>query len=774
MSHTHDENASLIGTIVLSKYKVIKEIGRGGMGLVYLAEDIRLGREVALKELVLSRTIQGREREDIISRFQREARTTSTLNHPNIVTIFDVGEDSKRHFIAMEYLPGKTLKDYLDEGHNFLLEEILDILIQVASALDHAHSKGVIHRDIKPDNVKVLQDSVVKIMDFGIAGLESKNSNLTQDGTILGTIAYISPEQLYNSKNVSSKADMFSLGVMMFEIFTRKLPFDGDTVGSTIMKIMGEKPPKPSSINNRIPEKLEQVILKCLEKDPQNRFAKARDLIQELLAYKISLSNRELHEVILSEDIASSRISHQSNTYLSHFRMTAITTGNIKLGKYKLLYLEDDPIRQRIFGEIIKQEGLPFDWMLVDNIAEALQLLDKHDFDFLICDYMLKDGYANAILDKAQTIPTIVVTSTSSPQTIINLMKKGLVDYILKSNAVDEVRKIVKVIQERTGDQFLAQVDSELESKPFMSQSLPPVPQPIAVPVVKTPESEQQAYFQFIQILGKSGNSVGEFASPRWIFHNPQAENLLIADTQNSRVQILDKQGRSLQQITHEGMKAPCAVTADLEGNIFILDALDAHIRCFDPQGNFIQEFGGKGDALGKMASAFGLAIFNQHIYVTDPDGHKIHVFDLQGMIQAVISSQSGPGEFKSPSGICAGHNGIYILDHGLSQVRMLDQHHQEKLSFGKRGAGKGDFSIPKGIAVDEDDNIYVTEVLSHRIQVFDPHGEWICSFGKKGTQGGEFNNPECITTDQSGRVYILDRGNHRIQVFHFDANAGH
>ncbi len=178
------------------------------MGLVYLAEDIRLGREVALKELVLSRTIQGREREDIISRFQREARTTSTLNHPNIVTIFDVGEDSKRHFIAMEYLPGKTLKDYLDEGYNFLLEEILDILIQVASALDHAHSKGVIHRDIKPDNVKVLQDSVVKIMDFGIAGLESKNSNLTQDGTILGTIAYISPEQLYNSKNVSSKADI--------------------------------------------------------------------------------------------------------------------------------------------------------------------------------------------------------------------------------------------------------------------------------------------------------------------------------------------------------------------------------------------------------------------------------------------------------------------------------------------------------------------------------------------------------------------------------------
>jgi serine/threonine protein kinase len=763
MSSINDDNNSLIGSLVLSKYRIIKEIGRGGMGLVYLAEDIRLGREVALKELVLSRTIQGRDRDDIISRFQREARTTSTLNHPNIVTIFDVGEDNKRHFIAMEYLPGKTLKDYLDQGYNFALEEILDILIQVSSALDHAHSKGVIHRDIKPDNIKVLQDNIVKIMDFGIAGLESKNSNLTQDGTILGTIAYISPEQLYNSKNVSSRADIFSLGVMMFEIFTRKLPFDGDTVGSTIMKIMGESPVRPSSINKQIPDKLEQVILKCLEKNPNQRMASARDLIQELLAYKISLSNRELHDPILSDDIASSHKLQQNNTYMSAFRMTAITTGNIKLGKYKLLYLEDDPIRQRIFGEVIKQEGLPFDWMLVDTVAEALQLLDKHDFDFLICDYMLKDGYANPVLDKAQFIPTIVVTSTSNPQTIINLMKKGLVDYILKSNAVDEVKKIVKVIQERTGDQFLAQVEhGNLDVKQSFSKEVSPSPPPSA-------SINNQDYFKFVQVLGRSGASAGEFASPRWIFHCAYSDSLLIADTQNSRVQILDKQGHCLLQIVDEGMKAPCSVATDENGFIYVLDALDAQIRVFDSQGALIQSFGGKGNSPGKMTSAFGLALFNQLLYVTDPDGHRIHVFDLQGMIQAVISSDSGLGEFKSPSGICSGPNGVYILDHGLSQVRVLDQAHKQILCFGKRGAGKGDFSIPKGIAVDTSGNIYVTEVLSHRIQVFDAQGEWLFVFGKKGTGNGEFNNPESIAVDSSGNVFILDRGNHRIQVFIFD-----
>ena len=280
--------------IVLDKYEVLEEVGRGGMGLVYRAKDLRLGRTVALKELVISQAIIGQEKDELVARFKREAQTAANLNHPNIITVFDVGEENNRHFIAMEYLPGKTLKDYLDEGHTYSLEEILEILLQTSTGLEHAHSRGVVHRDIKPGNIKILEENVVKIMDFGIARIESSTSNLTQDGTMLGTLGYISPEQLHNSKGVDNRADIFSFGAMMYEIFTKSLPFDGGTVGSTILKIMTENPVPPRKINPNMPESLEKIIIKCLQKDPALRYQRFKEIVQELSLFKLMQNNPEL------------------------------------------------------------------------------------------------------------------------------------------------------------------------------------------------------------------------------------------------------------------------------------------------------------------------------------------------------------------------------------------------------------------------------------------------------------------------------------------------
>ncbi|MBC7473245.1 MAG: serine/threonine protein kinase, partial [Candidatus Sericytochromatia bacterium] len=264
--------------ISLEKYNILREIGKGGMGLVYLAIDLKLDRTVAIKELIIGSTVSGKDREDIISRFKREAQTAAKLSHPNIITIYDVGEEQQKHYIAMEYLPGKTLKDYFDEKFEFSLEEAIDILLQIASGLDHAHSKSIIHRDIKPENIKVLDNNVIKLMDFGIASIENKTSGLTQDGTLLGTIAYISPEQLYNSKNVDTRADIFSFGSLIYEMFTGRLPFDADTIGATIVKIMSENPKPPKQINPNIKSELEDIILRCLEKDPDKRYQKAKDV----------------------------------------------------------------------------------------------------------------------------------------------------------------------------------------------------------------------------------------------------------------------------------------------------------------------------------------------------------------------------------------------------------------------------------------------------------------------------------------------------------------
>ena len=743
------------GTIVLHKYRILEEIAKGGMGVIYLAEDIRLGRQVAIKELVLSRTIQGKERDDIISRFQREARTTSTLNHPNIVTIFDVGEDHKQHFIAMEYLPGRTLQDFLTENYNFMLEEIIDVFIQIASALDHAHSKGVIHRDIKPDNVKVLQDNVVKLMDFGIAGLENRSSNLTQDGTILGTIAYISPEQLYNTKNVTTRADLFSYGVMMYELFTHKLPFDGETVGATIMRIMAEQPEPPRNLNPRIPELIEKVILKCLEKDPHQRFETARQVVEELIAFRIGLSNRELREPVHEAGSTGKRTPQL--TGMTSFRMTSLHTASTRIGKFRLLHVEDDQMRLQLMLDYIKHAGLPYECHQADTVAGARQLLAQQVYDFIICDYMLKDGDSEPLLELVQDTPLIMVTSMTQPQTIIKLMKKGAVDYILKTTAIEEIRQIMAIIQEKTKGKELVSADGLHlpESLPAAAVTPVAVPAPPAGP----PALADASGVRFIRVLGKQGDKPGEFTSPRWIRVCPYTDTLQIADTQNSRVQILSPEGEFLRLVQHEDMKAPCAVTSAADGRIYVLDAGDAKVRVFDGEGRLERAIGGK----PAFKSAFGLALLpNQDLLVTDPEGHCIHLLGPDGTVKALFGQ-----DFKSPSGITHTDQ-VYVLDHGLSVVFKLDAQGQALFRFGKRGTAKGDFSIPKGIAVNDQGQIFVAEALSHRVQIFDPAGNWLTTFGKKGQGEGEFTNPESLACRPGGLIYVLDRGNHRIQVFKY------
>jgi serine/threonine protein kinase len=268
--------------LILDKYQILEEVGRGGMGLVYRAQDVRLGRIVALKELLIDEAITGEERNNIVSRFQREAQTAASLSHLNIVTIYDAGAENNRHFIAMEFLKGKNLKDYIIENHQFTLEQILDIFIQTADGLDHAHTMKIIHRDIKPANIQLIQRNIVKITDFGLAKSENISSSLTQDGTMFGTLGYISPEQLTNTKSVDSRADIFSFGAMMYEIVTRKLPFEGNNIGASIYNIINKAPEPVRDISPEIPEELEKIIMKCLQKDPDLRFQNSAEIVNEL------------------------------------------------------------------------------------------------------------------------------------------------------------------------------------------------------------------------------------------------------------------------------------------------------------------------------------------------------------------------------------------------------------------------------------------------------------------------------------------------------------
>ena len=265
-----------MGRVLDDRYDFVRKLGSGGMADVYLANDRLLGRQVAVK--VLSSRFA--HDEQFVERFRREASSAASLNHPNIVQIYDRGEAEGTYYIAMEYLEGRSLKEIIVEHAPLSPDFLTSISVQILEALRAAHSRDVIHRDIKPQNIIVDNDGRVKVTDFGIARAGSV-STMTEAGSVLGTAHYLSPEQA-QGQPVEAASDLYSLGVVMYEMATGKLPFDGDSPVSIAMQHVHAQPVPPRSIAPKIPENLEALILRSLGKLPTERYLTAQAMLDDL------------------------------------------------------------------------------------------------------------------------------------------------------------------------------------------------------------------------------------------------------------------------------------------------------------------------------------------------------------------------------------------------------------------------------------------------------------------------------------------------------------
>src|SRR6266581_4867882 len=377
-----DQADSIVGKQI-SHYQVVSRIGRGGMGEVFLAHDTSLGRKVALK-LLRSDFTRNEER---LRRFQQEARAASALNHPNILTIYEIGHDGSLHFMATEYVEGETLRQHLSRAR-LTVGQTLDVAIQVASALAAAHQAGIIHRDIKPENIMVRTDGNVKVLDFGLAKLtDPKTIDTaaptlpqveTAPGVVMGTFSYMSPEQA-RGLAVDTRTDIWSLGVMIYEMAAGRQPFEGETASDVMSLILQKDPPPLAYSWPEVPAELERIVRKALRKDKEERYQTIKDLLIDLrnlrkeleLSAEMERSAPPISARAMSGGQSAAATAHSASSaeYIvkeikQHKRVAALILGTIIVAAIVFSLLSrlspatiDAPPRNATFTQLTDQSG---------------------------------------------------------------------------------------------------------------------------------------------------------------------------------------------------------------------------------------------------------------------------------------------------------------------------------------------------------------------------------------------------------------------------------
>ncbi len=364
----------------IGKYEVIEIIGKGGMGVVYKAMDNLIERLVAIKMM----TGGFAENPDLLKRFYREAKSTGMLQHPNIVIVYELGDHEGSPYLVMEYLEGEPLDKIITTRRDVSMVEKLGYMIQCCSGLGYAHQRGIVHRDIKPANLMVLKDGNCKLVDFGIARIA--DNSMTRTGQVVGTISYMSPEQI-NAQVVDGRTDIFSAGVMLYELLTGALPFDSKDTASTLLKIIHEDPPPLKNYIQNYPPDLDEVMKKALAKDREDRYATADDF-----AFDLSRVQEQLKRLMVSDYVerAKTSIAKADLAKAKEILQLILKVDTQHAVAKELMQEVQQRLQRQVRGEQIKQlranaEGALSQKMYADALSYAEQALslDKSNTELI-------------------------------------------------------------------------------------------------------------------------------------------------------------------------------------------------------------------------------------------------------------------------------------------------------------------------------------------------------------------------------------------------------
>ncbi|MBX9689354.1 MAG: protein kinase [Candidatus Obscuribacterales bacterium] len=649
-------------------YKIICEVGRGGMGIIYKAEDPRLNRMVAIKQLILDH-VDPDKKDEFRERFRREAILAAGLSHPNLISIYDVSISPENSYYVMELLEGQSLRGALERspGQKMSADEFLPILKQTCSGLAHAHEMSLVHRDIKPDNIFLLPSGKVKLTDFGIArSAEADNSNLTKPGVMLGTLSYVSPEQLQDARNVDHRADIYSLAVVAYEALAGQVPFAGDGLTSTLMAIISKEAKAANEINPEISADVASVIAKAMRK-------KAPDRFQSVLDFE-----KEFERAVTMSKGATS----------GGFQRINIAGAGSSSTPY--------PGLPTSAGKLTPSSGIRVPGVL--GTTGSHQLPGGEDMPKAVVKPWLagRTGEHNRV-QTGQLHPITQSVALVKPIGQIGKAGEGPGAFQEPASLCARGSKIVVGDTARRKFQVFSKDGRVLG------------------------ESRSTAATQ-----KNSKTNGGVFSKPSSVSIDSRGR-IFAADSSDHYIRVFDGQGSFIKDFQNKHGKdgGILGLACDNAGNLFVADPDNGCIHVMvGESGTWMRKIGSKGTGEGQLQLPQSIALDRAgNLYVVDYASSKISVFSKAGMFQKAWGGKgTGKGEFNVPRGIAIDRNDrVYVADSLNHRIQVFSVNADYLYSFGGRGTEQGRFIGPCDLSIDPDSNIlYVADRGNCRVQMFE------------------------------------------------------